>query len=56
VVDHFTYIGSIISSDDYIDDEAAEHTAKAPVLFGRLSHFWKKPIIKRATKMKIIGG
>ena len=39
VADHFTFLGSIISSNDYIDYRAADRGEKAPAIFGKLSHF-----------------
>ncbi|XP_065565750.1 uncharacterized protein LOC136030610 [Artemia franciscana] len=38
-----------------VDHEVAAPTAKASAIFGRLSHVRKKPMIKRATKIKILG-
>ena len=56
VVDHFTYLGSIISLDVCIDHKVTVCVVKASAIFGRLSHVWKKSMIKWATKMKILRG
>ena len=43
VVDKFTYLGSTLSREVHIDDEATARTAKASVAFGRLrANVWER--------------
>ena len=54
VVDKFTYLGSTLSIEVYIDDEVTARTAKVSVAFSRLSTIvWKRNGIRLDTKLKV---
>ena len=53
IVEEFTYLGSILSSDGSILKDLMHRIAKASAVVGRSSALWRKPSISRRTKMRI---
>ena len=55
VVNDFTYLGSVISSNGSLLPELQARLSKASSVMGRLNcHLWRKPKISRKTKLRII--
>ena len=42
VVDHFNYLGSLISPGGLAKEEVTQHIAKARVAFANLRHLWRR--------------
>ncbi|XP_065571593.1 uncharacterized protein LOC136034375 [Artemia franciscana] len=54
VVQDFTYLGSIISSNGSLPPELQSRLSKASSVMGRLNrHIWRKSDISRTTKLRI---
>ena len=53
-VEHFTYLGSVMSNDATIDKDLDNRLSKASSSFGRLSkRVWKNHSLKLSTKIKV---
>ena len=54
VVDKFCYLGSVLSSTTFIDDDVSARLAKASAAYGRLSkRLWNNHGIRLATKIAV---
>ncbi|XP_044573417.1 uncharacterized protein LOC123257659 [Drosophila ananassae] len=52
-VDHFTYLGTIISSSGGVEKDVESRLCKARSAFGRLHRIWRNQQISRRTKLRI---
>jgi len=53
-VEHFTYLGSVISSDATVSKDLDNHLSKARSSFGRLSkRVWQSHSLRLSTKIQV---
>ncbi|TNN07625.1 Retrovirus-related Pol polyprotein from type-2 retrotransposable element R2DM, partial [Schistosoma japonicum] len=52
-VDHFTYLGSLISADGLVTDEISARIQKARLAFAKLRHLWRRRDIRLLTKGRV---
>ena len=53
-VEHFTYLGRVISNDAIVSKDLDNHLSKASSFFGRLSkRVWQSHLLRFSTKLQV---